>query len=305
MEILVYASVFLTSMGILYVIYERFLEPKALVKERLDNVKIISDTREALSDEMHEPFVKRVINPAYEKIVINLAKIAPATIRDKYNSLLASAGLLDKMKYYNILAIQFLLASLLVLMNFVISRKFGSPSNSTFLFLAVLLGLLFPYSVLKSKSEERRQQIQHALPNFLDLLHVTVEAGLSFDMSIYRTTSKFKGPLSDELLFTMNEMNKGRDRSEAFRDLVKRTQVEDLATFVTSIIQAEELGSNIGNVLRIQSETIRTAKRQRLETQAAKIPVKMTIPMTLCLLPAMLIVAVGPSIISIMENFLK
>ena len=209
------------------------------------------------------------------------------------------------MKYYNILAIQFLLASLLVLMNFVISRKFGSPSNSTFLFLAVLLGLLFPYSVLKSKSEERRQQIQHALPNFLDLLHVTVEAGLSFDMSIYRTTSKFKGPLSDELLFTMNEMNKGRDRSEAFRDLVKRTQVEDLATFVTSIIQAEELGSNIGNVLRIQSETIRTAKRQRLETQAAKIPVKMTIPMTLCLLPAMLIVAVGPSIISIMENFLK
>jgi len=305
MEILVYASVFLTSMGILYVIYERFLEPKVLVKERLDNVKIITDTREALSDEMHEPFAQRVINPAYEKIVINLGNIAPSSIRDKYNALLASAGLLDKMKYYNILAIQFLLASLLVLVNFVISRRFGSPINSTFLFLAVLIGFLFPYSVLKSKSEERRQKIQHALPNFLDLLHVTVEAGLSFDMSIYRTTNKLKGPLSDELLFTMNEMNKGRDRSEAFRDLVKRTQVEDLATFVTSIIQAEELGSNIGNVLRIQSETIRTVKRQRLETQAAKIPVKMTIPMTLCLLPAMLIVAVGPSIISIMENFLK
>lgn len=305
MEILVYGSVFLTSMGVLYVIYERFLEPKALVKERLDNVKIITDTREALSDEMHEPFTQRIINPAYEKIVTNLGKIAPSSIRDKYNSLLASAGLLDKMKYYNILAIQFLLVSLLVLMNFVISGRFGSPINSSFLFLSVLMGFLFPYSVLKSKSEERRQQIQHALPNFLDLLHVTVEAGLSFDMSIYRTTSKLKGPLSDELLFTMNEMNKGRDRSEAFRDLVKRTQVEDLATFVTSIIQAEELGSNIGNVLRIQAETIRTAKRQRLETQAAKIPVKMTIPMTLCLLPAMLIVAVGPSIISIMENFLN
>jgi len=305
MEILVYGSVFLTSMGILYVIYERFFEPKALVKERLDNVKIISDTREVLSDEMHEPFTQRVINPAYEKMVANLGKIAPSSIRDKYNALLTSAGLLDKMKYYNILAIQFLLVSLLVLMNFVISGRFGRPINSSFLFLAVLMGFLFPYSVLKSKSDERKQQIQHALPNFLDLLHVTVEAGLSFDMSIYRTTSKLKGPLSDELLFTMNEMNKGRDRSEAFRDLVKRTQVEDLATFVTSIIQAEELGSNIGNVLRIQAETIRTAKRQRLETQAAKIPVKMTIPMTLCLLPAMLIVAVGPSIISIMENFLK
>ena len=218
---------------------------------------------------------------------------------------LTSAGLQNKVKYYNVLAIQILLASLLVLLTVVMSRRFGNPINSTFLFLAVLMGFLFPYSVLKSKSEERRQQIQHALPSFLDLLHVTVEAGLSFDMSIYRTTSKLKGPLSDELLFTMNEMNKGRDRSEAFRDLVKRTQVEDLATFVTSIIQAEELGSNIGNVLRIQAETIRTTKRQRLETQAAKIPVKMTIPMTLCLLPAMLIVAVGPSIISIMENFFK
>jgi tight adherence protein C len=305
MEILVYGSVFLTSMGVLYVIYEQFLEPKALVKERLDNVKVIIDTREALSDEMHEPFTQRVINPAYEKIVTNLGKVAPSSIRDKYNALLVSAGLLGKMKYYNILAIQLLLASLLVLLNFVISRRLGNPIIANFMFLAVLIGFLFPYSVLKSKSEERRQRIQQALPNFLDLLHVTVEAGLSFDMSIYRTISKLKGPLSDELLFTMNEMNKGRERSEAFRDLVKRTQVEDLATFVTSIIQAEELGSNIGNVLRIQAETIRTAKRQRLETQAAKIPVKMIIPMTLCLLPAMLIVAVGPSIISIMNNFLK
>ena len=305
MEILVFGSVFLTSVGILYVIYERFLEPKALVKERLDNVKIITDTRDALSDEMHEPFVQRVINPAYEKIVMKLGNIAPSSIRDKYNELLASAGLQNKMKYYNVLAIQILLASLLVLLTVVVSKRFGNPINSTFMFLAVLMGFLFPYSVLKSKSDERRQQIQHALPSFLDLLHVTVEAGLSFDMSIYRTASKLKGPLSDELLFTMNEMNKGRDRSEAFRDLVKRTQVEDLATFVTSIIQAEELGSNIGNVLRIQAETIRTTKRQRLETQAAKIPVKMTIPMTLCLLPAMVIVAVGPSIISILENFLK
>lgn len=305
MEIFVYGSVFLTSMAILYVIYERFLEPKALVKERLDNVKIITDTRDALSDEMHEPFIQRVINPAYEKIVMKLGNIAPSSIRDKYNKLLASAGLQDKVKYYNVLAIQILLASLLALLTVVMSRRFGSPINFTLLFLTVLMGFLFPYSVLKSKSDERRQQIQHALPSFLDLLHVTVEAGLSFDMSIYRTTSKLKGPLSDELLFTMNEMNKGRDRSEAFRDLVKRTQVEDLATFVTSIIQAEQLGSNIGNVLRVQAETIRTTKRQRIETQAAKIPVKMTIPMTLCLLPAMLIVAVGPSIISLLENFLK
>ena len=81
--------------------------------------------------------------------------------------------------------------------------------------------------------------------------------GLAFDMAIYRTTDKMKGPLSEELLFTMNEISKGRGRSEALRDMVKRTQVPDLGTFVTSIIQAEEMGSNIGNVLRIQADTMR------------------------------------------------
>ena len=110
---------------------------------------------------------------------------------------------------------------------------------------------------LKTKSRKRVEAIEYALPSFLDVLYVSVEAGLAFDMAIYRTTDKMKGSLSEELLFTMNEISKGRGRSEALREMVKRTQVPDLATFVTSIIQAEEMGSNIGNVLRIQADTMR------------------------------------------------
>ena len=105
-----------------------------------------------------------------------------------------------------------------------------------------------------------------------------------------------KGPLSEELLYTMNEMNKGRDRSEALRDMVKRTQVADLGTFVTSIIQAEEMGSNIGNVLRIQADTMRLNKRQRAEAKAAKIPTTMLFPIVFFMFPALFVVILGPAV---------
>ena len=137
------------------------------------------------------------------------------------------------------------------------------------------------------------------------MLYVSVEAGLAFDMAIYRTTDKMKGPLSEELLFTMNEISKGRGRSEALREMVKRTQVSDLATFVTSIIQAEEMGSNIGNVLRIQAETMRLNKRQRAETLAAKIPTKMLFPIVFFMFPALFVVILGPAVLNIMETLMK
>ena len=166
-------------------------------------------------------------------------------------------------------------------------------------------GFLLPYSSLKTKSRKRIESIEYALPSFLDVLYVSVEAGLAFDMAIYRTTDKMKGPLSEELLFTMNEISKGRGRSEALREMVKRTQVPDLATFVTSIIQAEEMGSNIGNVLRIQADTMRLNKRQRAETQAAKIPTKMLFPIVFFMFPALFVVILGPAVLNIMETLMK
>lgn len=305
MEIIVYVSLFLTSSLIFYILYEAVLMPKQVVKERLDNVKVMADTRDAFDEEMRESFAERVINPVYERMIQALGNLAPSSIKKKYEQLLSSSGTKGTMKFNNIIAIQLMLGLLLAFGTHFLMRLTEQPTNGIYVVLAGAAGFLLPYSSLKTKSRKRVEAIEYALPSFLDVLYVSVEAGLEFDMAIYRTTDKMKGPLSEELLFTMNEISKGRGRSEALREMVKRTQVADLGTFVTSIIQAEEMGSNIGNVLRIQAETMRLNKRQRAETQAAKIPTKMLFPIVFFMFPALFVVILGPAVLNIMETLMK
>lgn len=305
MELLVYVSLFLTSSFLFYLFYEVLLRPKQVLRERLDNIKVMADTRNVFDEEMRETFAERVINPAYERLIQALGNVAPSAIKDQYELLLNSSGSRDKMRFNNVIAIQLMLGTILSFAIYYLMRVTAQPSNNLYVFLAGAIGFLLPYLSLRSKSQKRIEEIKFSLPSFLDILYVSVEAGLSFDMAIYRTTDKMKGPLSEELLYTMNEMNKGRDRSEALRDMVKRTQVADLGTFVTSIIQAEEMGSNIGNVLRIQADTMRLNKRQRAEEKAAKIPTTMLFPIVFFMFPALFVVILGPAVINIMGTLMK
>lgn len=305
MEMLVYISLFVTSSLLFYLFYETVVMPKQMVKERLDHVKVMADTRDAFDEEMRETFAERVINPVYERMLHTLGNLAPSSIRDRYNQLLSSSGTKDTMKFSNVLAIQLMLGLLLGFGALFLMRITEQSANSLYVVLAGAAGFLLPYSALRSKSRKRIEAIEYALPSFLDVLYVSVEAGLAFDMAIYRTTDKMKGPLSEELLFTMNEINKGRGRSEALRDMVTRTQVPDLGTFVTSIIQAEEMGSNIGNVLRIQADTMRLNKRQRAEASAAKISTKMLFPIVFFMFPALFVVILGPAVLNIMDTLMK
>ena len=305
MEIIVYVSLFLTSSLVFYIFYEAVLMPKQVVKERLDNVKVMADTRDAFDEEIRESFAERVINPLYERMIQALGNLAPSSIKKQYEQLLSSSGTKGTMKFNNIIAIQLMLGLFLAIGTHFLMRLTEQPTNGLYVVSAGAAGFLLPYSSLKTKSRKRIESIEYALPSFLDVLYVSVEAGLAFDMAIYRTTDKMKGPLSEELLFTMNEISKGRGRSEALREMVKRTQVPDLATFVTSIIQAEEMGSNIGNVLRIQADTMRLNKRQRAETQAAKIPTKMLFPIVFFMFPALFVVILGPAVLNIMETLMK
>lgn len=305
MEVLVYISMFITSSLLFYLLYEAVLLPKQMVKERLDNVKVMADTRDAFDEEMRETFAERVINPVYERLLHALGNLAPSSIRDQYNQLLSSSGTKGTMKFNNVIAIQLMLGLFLALGAHYLMRVTEQPMNSLYVVLAGMAGFLLPFASLRSKSRKRIEEIESALPSFLDVLYVSVEAGLAFDMAIYRTTDKMKGPLSEELLFTMNEISKGRGRSEALREMVTRTQVPDLGTFVTSIIQAEEMGSNIGNVLRIQADTMRLNKRQRAEAAAAKIPTKMLFPIVFFMFPALFVVILGPAVLNIMDTLMK
>lgn len=175
-------------------------------------------------------------------------------------------------------------------------------TNSSRLLFTAAAGIsvwLFFDMYLQRIIAERQKQIVKSLPDVLDILTVCVEAGLGFDAAITRIVEKFKGPIADEFTRLLQDMRVGRTRREALRDFGTRSGVEDLNTFATAIVQADQLGVSIANILRVQSERLRVKRKQTAEEKALKAPVKMVIPMILLIFPAVFVILLGPGIIQI------
>ncbi len=165
-------------------------------------------------------------------------------------------------------------------------------------------GFFLPDLLLINAAQRRAQQIQRALPNSIDLLTISVEAGLAFDAAIAQVARNTRGPLAEELTRVLREIQIGSGRSDALRALAERTTVDELRIFLNSLIQAEKLGVPIAEVLRVQASEMRLKRTQRIEEQAMKLPVKIVFPLVVCILPALFIVIIGPAAISIYENLL-
>lgn len=170
-------------------------------------------------------------------------------------------------------------------------------------FFGALFGWLIPGAGLGQKAINRQDTIRKAMPDTMDLLTISVEAGLGFDAALAHVRKKVPGPLSDEIGRMLHEMQLGVSRVEAFRHLADRTDVEELKAFVLSMVQADTFGISVGKVLRAQAKELRMKRRQRAEEAAMKVPVKMLFPLIFCILPAMFIVMVGPGVIRIMRAF--
>jgi len=278
LEILVYFLIFITTAYLFLILYFIIFKKNQAVYERLNDIKTMSPKIDEDEDEMKLPFADRVIKPAYQRITRGISNAAPAEIRKKYENLIISSGSDSSVTFSSVLAIQLMLSLVLGAVVFLLMRSSGS-SNLLIAFFAGLIGFIFPYVSLNSKSIARMESIQKSLPDMLDLLYVSVEAGLAFDMAMKKAAEKMKGPLSDEIIRAMDDISKGKEREVALRGMVERTKVDDLAQFVSAVIQAEQLGSNIANVLRVQSVSMRQVRRQRAQEKAAKIPVKMLFPM--------------------------
>lgn len=166
-----------------------------------------------------------------------------------------------------------------------------------------VLGWFAPEIFLHGRAGERRKAIDAALADTLDQLTIAVEAGLGFEAALSRIVHNGRGPLADELGRALQAMQLGVTRRDAYRALADRVQLPDLDRFVRAIIQADAYGVPISTVLRIQSDEVRMRRRQRLEEQAMKIPVKMTFPLMLCLMPVLFIMILGPVIINAMGAF--
>jgi tight adherence protein C len=164
------------------------------------------------------------------------------------------------------------------------------------------VGYYAPDLVLYQLAYQRTELIQRTLPDALDLLTISVEAGLGFDAALAQVARNTKGPLADEFFRVLQEMQIGLGRAEAFRALTERTNVADLRNFVTAMIQADVFGIPVANVLRVQAREMRIKRTQRAEERAQKVPVKILFPLIFCILPMLFVVVIGPAAITIIRN---
>ncbi|MDP9180347.1 MAG: type II secretion system F family protein, partial [Chloroflexota bacterium] len=169
--------------------------------------------------------------------------------------------------------------------------------------LVLVIGYAFPKTWLKGKVKAKQKVVIKALPDALDLITTCVEAGLGLDAALQRVAEKSEGPLAEELKKMLRDVSMGKLRREAMTELSDRVGVEELSSFITAIIQAEQLGVGIAQVLRVQSDQLRTKRRQRAERQAQEAPIKMIFPLVLFIFPAFLAVILGPAVIRIATTF--
>ncbi len=165
------------------------------------------------------------------------------------------------------------------------------------------VGFFAPNIWLYNTAEKREEEVLKALPDAIDLLTISVEAGLGFDAALQQVARKTEGPLAGELSRVLQEMQIGRSRSEALRALGDRSNIKDLKTFVSAMVQADAVGIPVAQVLRVQSGEMRVKRRQRAEEKAAQVPVKIMIPVVFFILPCLLIVVVGPGVLTMLEAF--
>ncbi|MGM0599576.1 MAG: type II secretion system F family protein [Candidatus Rifleibacteriota bacterium] len=272
----------------------------------LDDGTIDEDSSIEATSELRKPFSERVIRPflarlAGKKDPKDLKKAQKSTLKKQ----LAQAGYPGGLTVGEFVVIQ----NLFRVITPVAFAAFSLIINPGLLFLStvigLMLGVLAPRFFLQRKIANRLHGIQRQLPDVLDLLTVAVEAGLGFDAACDKVVEKMRGPIPDEFSLTLRHMRMGQARRDAFKAMGDRIDHPDLNAFVSAIIQADQLGVSIGQVLRIQSEQLRDKRRQRAEEEAAKAPVKMMIPLVFFIFPNVGIVIGCPALFQIIDELNK
>jgi len=255
--------------------------------------------------EMSLPLFERVVRPALDAVGKFLMRRAQAGTQQQLQEQLNLAGRPWGLTASGFTALRLLSLVLLTCFGFAVSLllQFEMPMWLCGPVGGGVLGYLVPQMVLKRRIKRRQKEILLSMPSALDLLTISVEAGLSFDAALARVADKYKNALTQELTQMLNEVRLGRPRLEALDDLGKRCKVEELSNFVQAVIQSEQLGVGVANVLRIQSEEIRRRRRQRAEEQGQKAPLKMLFPMVGCIFPTLFIVLLGPAVIEVAHEF--
>ena len=255
--------------------------------------------------ELSQPFSERVIVPVIRRIGEFSARFTPQKAIQDTARRLELAGNPWPIDAATFLAIRFILA--VVLGGFLVAVVLISPPSSpsdNFMYIggATFAGFYLPHLLLTSKITSRQKEIRKAMPDALDLLTICVEAGLGFDAAMSKVAEKWENELSLAFARTIREVQLGKVRREALKDMSDRLGIAEMTSFVAAIIQSEQLGVSMAKVLRIQSDQMRVKRRQYAEEEAHKAPIKMIIPMALLIFPSIMIIILTPAAIQIMGS---
>jgi tight adherence protein C len=255
--------------------------------------------------ELSLPFADRVVKPMFDRLGRVMSRRMEGGRQQAIQEKLNLAGRPGGLTAGGFVALQLMALVLGIAIGLGLALLLALTPPMTYLapLIGGILGYLLPTSTISRRIRRRKKEILLALPSALDLLTISVEAGLGFDAALTRVTDKYRNALTAEFNQVLNEIRLGRPRLEALDDMGRRNKVEELNNFLQAIIQSEQLGVGIANVLRIQSEEIRRRRRQRAEEQGQKAPIKMLIPMIGCIFPTLFIVLLGPAVITVTKQF--
>lgn len=203
--------------------------------------------------------------------------------------------------------IKIVLAAILMVIAVIVCKILNLGMVHLVLAMAIvgLAGIIIPGRWLKMKTSKRKEKLRQQLPDVMDLLIVSVEAGLGFDAALLRLYEKNKSELMTELIQATRDIQRGMSKKEAYESLAKRCDLKELTTFLTALVQADQLGISIKSVLKVQAENLRKERKQRAEEKALRAPVTMLVPMVLFIFPVIFIILLGPAVLNIMEVFGK
>jgi tight adherence protein C len=246
-------------------------------------------------------FRERVLAPAAERFAAIPLKLNPRMSIETISSRLLSAGLSQRITPTAFLAVKGGATVGGAVFGLMLAA-FASPvAGLVFLPLFAAIGFHSPEMILSSRIRSRREAVRGDLPDALDLLAVSVEAGLGFDGAITKLTEHMEGPLVDEFSLLLSEMRMGESRQTALKNMVVRVDTTELSSFVRAVIQADQLGISLGRILRVQATDSRLRRQAAAEEKAMKAPIKMLFPTVLFIFPAMFLVLLGPAILNIVK----
>lgn len=281
------------------------VQPKSTMRQRIESLETLDTQPEPFGQpQAAQPEAKKPAGGIKQMLGALATSLTPLRLRPIIQKRIMLAGKSREWGVAEFFGSCLLGAVVMWLFALVMIRTatYAPVQKAMMVFLLGLLGGLMPVVFLNTTIQRRQKQIEHQLPEVLDLLCVSVQAGLSFDAALSKITARMKGPFIDECRRMQDDIRMGVVRRTAMRSMADRCGLEDVSLFMTSIIQAERLGTSMGKTLKNQADNIRERRRQYVKAQAMKAPVKIVFPLVLFIFPAIFVVTLVPSLLYLLKN---